>query len=475
MAIDKRFVHFQTREAFNTANNAGDILNESIVFIADEQRIWTHGKFYNPASFSKVIAGDKEISAKDINAAITFLAGGGLSISADDSGNITYAHKGKDAGLANVTEQAGKFISAITFDEFGHVVSVETADVAQNTYSTVIANAADATASAGTALANGGVYINTVETDAISGDKDAVSSILVKGKDDVEVTALADGTIEVGHKLGTGSTMTATAAGEPTSDSVNVIQNVVADGFGHLISLGSIPVPTKKYVDGLLSDMGAAIDGSLIFRGVLGTGEGMVSLPTADCEVGDVYKVGTAGTYANQVCQVGDVVICVKETPEWVVLQTNTDVANDQFLGLVKGGYTSSEAARNFAVEIAADGTMYVNVPFEYASSSESILSNSADGKESVTTIANGDVRINHLETTKDAAGVETTTVKSSINVKGTGATTVTALDGAIVVDSHDTKYSMTVTETAANKKINLLQDGVLLSEFTIDAWHEGN
>ena len=118
---------------------------------------------------------------------------------------------------------------------------------------------------------------------------------------------------------------------------------------------------------------------------------------------------------------------------------------------------------------------MYVNVPFEYASSSESILSNSADGKESVTTIANGDVRINHLETTKDAAGVETTTVKSSINVKGTGATTVTALDGAIVVDSHDTKYSMTVTETAANKKINLLQDGVLLSEFTIDAWHEGN
>ena len=87
--IDKRFVHFLTRNAFNTALAANEISNDSIVFVADEKRIWTHGKFYSPESFSKVIAGDKVIEAKDLYSTITFLAGDGLNISVDESGKIT--------------------------------------------------------------------------------------------------------------------------------------------------------------------------------------------------------------------------------------------------------------------------------------------------------------------------------------------------------------------------------------------------
>jgi hypothetical protein len=231
--------------------------------------------------------------------------------------------------------------------------------------------------------------------------------------------------------------------------------------------------------------LGKALDTSLILRGVVATEakNGMVKLPTSGASVGDIYKVGERGTYAGQVCEIGDMIICVKTdvdangkelgtNPEWVVIQANTDIASDQYLGLVKGGYTTSESARNFAVQITSDGVMFVNVPFEYTNTSKSVVSNSATGQETASA-GNGEVRINHLETSKNAAGTETTVVKSSVNIKGSDATTVKAdADGVITVESHDTKYGMTYSESAASKTINLVQDKEVIATFTFDEWH---
>ena len=473
--IDKRFVHFLTRNAFNTALAANEISNDSIVFVADEKRIWTHGKFYSPESFSKVIAGDKVIEANDLYSTITFLAGDGLNISVDESGKITYAHNTKAVTGGNITTTAGKFISGITFDQFGHVASVSTADVEQNTYKNVVANDAADVEAEGAAIANGSVRINTVEHDSIANSDVVTSSVKIQGKDDIAVTALADGTIEVGHVLGQGTNMAAQAASEPTVDSIQALTSASVDAHGHLIALGSMPVPTKKYVDDKLGDLAGALDTSLILRGVIGSGDGMKTMEAANtaAEVGDIYKIGTAGTYAGQVCQVGDMIICVSKDPvEWVVIQANTDIASDQYLGLVKGGFTTSESARNFAVQIGTDGTMWVNVPFEYTNTSKSVVSNSATGQETASA-GNGEVRINHLETSKNAAGKETTVVKSSVNIKGSDATTVKAdADGVITVESHDTKYGMTYSESAASKTINLLQDKEVIATFTFDEWH---
>ena len=481
--IDKRFVHFLTRNAFNTAQTAGEISNDSIVFVADEKRIWTHGKFYSPESFSKVIAGDKVIEATDLYSTVTFLAGDGLNISVDESGKITYAHNTKSVSVSdgvnnttgNVTTTAGKFISGITFDQFGHVASVTTSDVEQNTYKNVVANDAADVEAEGAAIANGSVRINTVEHDSIAKSDVVTSSVKIQGKDDIAVTALADGTIEVGHVLGQGANMSAKAAVEPTVDSIQALTSASVDAHGHLIALGSMPVPTKKYVDDKLGDLAGALDTSLILRGVIGSGDGMKTMEAANtaAEVGDIYKIGTAGTYAGQVCQVGDMIICVSKDPvEWVVIQANTDIASDQYLGLVKGGYTTSESARNFAVQITSDGVMFVNVPFEYTNTSKSVVTNSATGQETKSA-GDGEVHINHLETSKNAAGKETTVVKSSVNIKGSDATTVKAdADGVITVESHDTKYGMTYSESAASKTINLLQDKKVIATFTFDEWH---
>ena len=47
MAINKRFVHFKKKESFQRELNAGNILNTSIVFIADSKQIYVNGSFFS--------------------------------------------------------------------------------------------------------------------------------------------------------------------------------------------------------------------------------------------------------------------------------------------------------------------------------------------------------------------------------------------------------------------------------------------
>lgn len=70
------------------------------------------------------------------------------------------------------------------------------------------------------------------------------------------------------------------------------------------------------------------------FKGTLGTGGTISSVPTSGYEAGDVYKIITAGSYAGQTCEVGDMLIAVNDGPasgstvidaDWVVVQGNLD------------------------------------------------------------------------------------------------------------------------------------------------------
>ena len=69
---------------------------------------------------------------------------------------------------------------------------------------------------------------------------------------------------------------------------------------------------------------------AMIFKGVVTRVSG---LPTADYQAGWTYRVGTAGTYAGQKCEVGDLIICIKDyadspaDSDWAVQQANIDGA----------------------------------------------------------------------------------------------------------------------------------------------------
>lgn len=68
---------------------------------------------------------------------------------------------------------------------------------------------------------------------------------------------------------------------------------------------------------------------ALVFKGVV---DGSHALPASGYEVGDVYRVAAAGTYAGQVCEIGDLITCVAvsspaSNDDWIVTQTNIDGA----------------------------------------------------------------------------------------------------------------------------------------------------
>ena len=70
---------------------------------------------------------------------------------------------------------------------------------------------------------------------------------------------------------------------------------------------------------------------AMIFKGTLGTGGTDSDLP-ATHDKGWMYKVITAGTYAGQVCEVGDMLICIADgtsasNSDWNVIQSNIDGA----------------------------------------------------------------------------------------------------------------------------------------------------
>ena len=94
---------------------------------------------------------------------------------------------------------------------------------------------------------------------------------------------------------------------------------------------GTNPVTGKGIYD-YVGDAIAASD-AMIFKGTIGTGGTVTTLPTT-YKTGWTYRVITAGTYAGQDCEVGDLIIALVDRDgtgnldsDWTVAQTNIDGA----------------------------------------------------------------------------------------------------------------------------------------------------
>lgn len=103
----------------------------------------------------------------------------------------------------------------------------------------------------------------------------------------------------------------------------------------------------KEYIDSLIS----ATSDAMRFMGVIGadgkitSGFDSVSGKTfstlTDYAIGWSFKIGVAGTYAGNVCEVGDMLVCIgtaKSNDDWYVLQANID-------GAVVGPSSSTDTA----------------------------------------------------------------------------------------------------------------------------------
>lgn len=74
---------------------------------------------------------------------------------------------------------------------------------------------------------------------------------------------------------------------------------------------GSTKIATTAYVDTAISNL----PDPMVFKGSLGTGGTITALPVdGSANIGDTYKVITAGTYASKAAKIGDTFICLTKT-----------------------------------------------------------------------------------------------------------------------------------------------------------------
>lgn len=122
-------------------------------------------------------------------------------------------------------------------------------------------------------------------------------------------------------------------------------------------------IPTSaavyKAVQGALSEAGQALQ----VKGAVSTSN---PLPQSDYKAGWTYIVSEAGTYANEQCEAGDMLICVCDYSgtntdnDWIAIQRNIDIATTTTAGMVKSVFLASGVVPQGYVYVEEDGKMYV-------------------------------------------------------------------------------------------------------------------
>lgn len=112
----------------------------------------------------------------------------------------------------------------------------------------------------------------------------------------------------------------------------------VVQGIEDTTTKDSSPVSqaaVKTYITTKINESISANE-AMTFKGTLGTGGTITQLPASGYKIGWSYKVITAGTYAGNKCEVGDLIIAIKSGPlsgtnivngDWTVVQSNIDGA----------------------------------------------------------------------------------------------------------------------------------------------------
>lgn len=244
---------------------------------------------------------------------------------------------------------------------------------------------------------------------------------------------------------------------EALAPSTVAIQVVINDEDGNSSNVEAEIVDLRKRVN-------AAIDAGVHFKGVVNSTQG---LPTVAYKAGWQYAVEEAGTYAGQTCEVGDLILCIKDyasgsasSKDWTVLQANID-------GAVTGD--ESSVATHVAVFDGTSGkkikdsgyTLGCSVPADavFTDTTYKVATDEADGLLSAGL---------HAKLTGIEAGADVTDTE---NVAAAGAY-MKATDTADSLRDGTEKVVMTAEERS---KLARLEEGAWTGEDPFVAYKVGN
>ena len=210
-----------------------------------------------------------------------------------------------------------------------------------------------------------------------------------------------------------------------------------------------------------------ASNDAMLFKGTIGTGGNPGTLPTTGYEAGWTYRVITAGTYAGQECEVGDLLIAITDyaaatasAADWTVAQTNIDgsiyMGNNTFASgqtIIADGTNGKVKTSGYTIAAPSETGQIL-----YASSASAYNTLTIGNSNEVLTVSNGvpvwtaaQHYITHLYVTTSSGTANTssaintngnvylrlfddTTVREIHKISGTGGTTVTADANANII-----------------------------------------
>lgn len=249
------------------------------------------------------------------------------AVSTANNASSTAAAATSTASAAQTTANEAKTesASALTKVTSAETTANEAKTAAENAQTT--ANSAQAAAEAAQTTADGkvtkvvGIEDNIILFGANGAIKDSgkkISDIGVGGGGEVDTSGLIS---------------KVSGAVEGNLPSLAADGSLVDSGYsvkGTLLSEGSAEIPTSNAVALYITEQLSGISQGIIFRGVINN-QNEVEVPY---NIGDMYYIGTAGTYFGYTCEIGDVLIAkvaktneaVVETTDWSVLESNKDV-----------------------------------------------------------------------------------------------------------------------------------------------------
>lgn len=294
---------------------------------------------------------------------------------------------------------------------------------------------------------------------------------------DVEATVTGSGNV-ITNVSASGHTVTATkgftAASQDDLDAVEATANAAMPKSGGTFT-GPVTVQTptedghastkgyvdqeaaaaeqaaKEYADSILG-----ANDAMVFKGTLGTGGTVEALPTT-YETGWTYRVITAGSYAGQQCEVGDLVICIADATDdgsnadWTIAQTNIDGAVTHGAALTADEILLGDGAG----QIKASGTAL----------SDLATATDLSGKVDKTTTVNGHALDQNITLDKTDIGLG--------NVDNTADANKSVLSAAQLTTARDITIAGDATGTASFDGTSNVTITVDVTKATADA--EGN
>lgn len=320
--------------------------------------IWFKDKLYI-GSVGSTAGGTQNASAGDEILIGPYTGNNGITV--DANGIIKHTNTGK-------TKSSGLY--KITVDDYGHITAATA--VTKEDITNLQIPGQDTTYTAGTGLSLSGTtfnHSNSVTAKAtglykLSYDAQGHitnSSAVTKA----DITGLGIPEQDTDTHLAHTITFTNAGATTPTGNSVAVITSIpkiqTSETNGNAtVNPTTVNVPTIAYVNTAISNLKTEVGNPMMFRGSLGTGGTVTSLPT-NPEVGDTYKVITATSINNVgTAKVGDTIIYT--STGWVIIPSGDEPSGTvTSVGLsVPTGLTVSNSP------ITSSGTIAIGIDTDY-------------------------------------------------------------------------------------------------------------